>query len=210
MGWQLTHADVCMANNLLTSANLLPRDGRVYYFPNFLSDQNGARLMNHLMKSIAWKSDQLWMFGKLVTTRRQVAWLGDPNCAYTYSGVKKEPQPWTKELLAIKNQLRQFTEFKFNSCLLNLYHDGNDGMGWHSDDECELDPKSPIASLSLGATRKFNFRHRGDKSTISVFLESGSLLLMNPPTQTFWQHALIKSKSIDLPRINLTFRNIRI
>lgn len=207
---QLTHADACMVNKLLASANLLPRDGRVYYFPNFLSDQNSIALMSCLLRLTTWKSDQPWMFGKLVTTRRQVAWVGDPSCAYTYSGVKKEPQPWTKELLVIKNQLQQFTEFKFNSCLLNLYHDGNDGMGWHSDDERELDPKSPIASLSLGATRKFNFRHRGDKSTISVFLESGSLLLMNPPTQTFWQHALIKSRSIDSPRINLTFRNIRI
>ncbi len=197
-----------MVSELSPLANLLPRDGMVHYFPNFLSNQSNTVLTNHLMKSINWKQDQLQMFGKLVTTRRQVAWIGDPNCSYTYSGVKKEAQPWTQELLVIKNQLESFAGFKFNSCLLNMYHDGNDGMGWHSDDEPELDPNSPIASLSLGATRKFNFRHRGDRTTVSVFLEGGSLLLMHPPTQAFWQHALMKSKVVHSPRFNLTFRKI--
>lgn len=197
-----------MAIDLLQASNLLPRDGVVKYFSNFLNDRNNYVLMDHLLSSIDWKSDQLWMFGKLVITRRQVAWIGDPKCSYTYSGVKKKPQPWTQELLVIKKHLEKFTGVKFNSCLLNLYHDGNDGMGWHSDDERELDPQTPIASISLGAVRKFNFRHRSDKTTVSILLENGSLLLMNPPTQIFWKHALMKSKTIQESRINLTFRKI--
>lgn len=164
--------------------------------------------MTRLQNSLQWEADQLIMFGKLVTTRRKVAWVGDPACAYTYSGIKRSPQAWTSELLSIKVQLEKLTQSEFNSCLLNFYHDGEDGMGWHSDDEKELDARSPIASLSLGSTRKFAFRHKKDRSTIPLFLENGGVLIMNAPTQQFWQHALLKTKTIDTPRINLTFRKI--
>lgn len=150
------------------------------------------------------------MFGKKVSTRRKVAWAGDPNCSYTYSGVKKIPQAWTPELFAIKTQLEGLTQSNFNSCLLNFYHDGDDGMGWHSDDEKELDANSPITSLSLGARRKFAFRHKEDKTTIPLFLENGSVLIMHSPTQQFWRHALLKTKMPSTPRINLTFRKILI
>jgi alkylated DNA repair dioxygenase AlkB len=150
------------------------------------------------------------MFGKLLTMRRKVAWVGDPNCSYTYSGIKKSPQNWTPELLAIKSQLEEVAQAEFNSCLLNLYHDGEDGMGWHSDDEKELDPHSPIASLSLGATRKFALRHKKDKETVSLFLENGSALIMYAPTQEYWQHALLKTKTVPEARINLTFRKIQL
>jgi alkylated DNA repair dioxygenase AlkB len=190
--------------------NLLPKDGCVNYHPDFLRTTNSTKLMDQLQQSIQWDADQLMMYGKLVITRRKVAWIGDPNCAYTYSGVKKSPQPWTSELLAIKNQMEELAQSEFNSCLLNFYHDGADGMGWHSDDEKELDAKSPIASLSLGATRKLTFRHKQDKSTASLFLEHGSALIMHAPTQQFWQHALLKTKTIHTPRINLTFRKIAI
>jgi alkylated DNA repair dioxygenase AlkB len=139
-----------------------------------------------------------------------VAWIGDPKCTYTYSGVKKQPQSWTPELLIIKRQLEELAQAEFNSCLLNFYHDGADGMGWHSDDEKELDAQSPIASLSLGSARKFSFKHKKDKSTTSLFLENGSALIMHAPTQQFWQHALLKTKTIHTPRINLTFRRISI
>jgi alkylated DNA repair dioxygenase AlkB len=101
------------------------------------------------------------------------------------------------------------TQTAFNSCLLNLYHDGNDGMGWHSDDEKELDGQAPIASLSLGAKRKFAFRNKENKSTVSVFLENGSALIMHAPTQDYWQHSLLKTKTVHEPRINLTFRRIK-
>ena len=188
--------------------NLLPIDGSAQYYPEFISEEVSLSLIDQLKKSLRWDADQLIMFGKLVTTRRKVAWVGDPGCAYTYSGVKRNPQAWTPELLSMKTRLEKLTQSEFNSCLLNFYHDGADGMGWHSDDEKELDAKSPIASLSLGSTRKFTFRHKINKSTISIFLEDGSALIMNAPTQQFWQHALLKTKTIHTPRINLTFRKI--
>lgn len=188
--------------------NLLPMDGSAQYLPAFMNAEESVSLFDQLQKSLRWDADQVMMFGKLVTTRRKVAWAGDPECTYTYSGVKKSPQAWTPELLSIKTQLEELTQSEFNSCLLNFYHDGSDGMGWHSDDEKELDANSPIASLSLGAQRKFAFRHKVDKTTIPLYLESGSALIMHSPTQQFWQHTLLKTKTVSNPRINLTFRKI--
>jgi alkylated DNA repair dioxygenase AlkB len=106
--------------------------------------------------------------------------------------------------------MEELAQSEFNSCLLNLYHDGDDGMGWHSDDEKELDASAPIASLSLGAQRKFAFRHKEDKTTIPVYLENASVLIMRSPTQKYWQHALLKSKKVSTSRMNLTFRKILI
>jgi len=188
--------------------NILPKDGRAEYLPGVLSERYSANLMSQLKASLLWESDQLIMFGKKITTRRKVAWVGDPNCSYTYSGVKKSPQAWSSDLLSIKAQVEELAQSEFNSCLLNFYHDGDDGMSWHSDDEKELDANSPIVSLSLGARRKFAFRHIEDKTTIPLYLESGSVLIMRSPTQEFWQHALLKTKTVSTPRINLTFRKI--
>ena len=191
-----------------SALNILSKDGSAHYFPKVFAEQSATQFMNQLQASLTWEPDQLMMFGKLVTTRRKVAWVGDPKCSYTYSGVKKNPQNWTSELLLIKAQLEEISQAEFNSCLLNLYHDGGDGMGWHSDEEKELDPSSPIASLSLGAKRKFAFRHKGDHETISLFLENGSALIMHPPTQEYWQHTLPKTKTVPDIRMNLTFRKI--
>ena len=190
--------------------NILPKDGFAYYLPAVLTESESNNLFIQIQASLLWEPDQLIMFGRKVTTRRKVAWIGDPNCSYTYSGVQKSPQVWTPELLSIKNQIEKLAQAEFNSCLLNFYHDGDDGMGWHSDDEKELDPSSPIASLSLGAPRKFAFRHKEDKTTIPLHLENGSVLLMRSPTQQFWRHALLKTKTVSSPRINLTFRKILI
>lgn len=196
------------ADPMQSRQNLLPKDGAAHYYPEFISHHSSTKLMTQLVESLPWEEDRLLMFGKVVTTRRKVVWIGDPKCDYTYSGIKRQSQKWTAELLLVKGQLEDLTKSKFNSCLLNLYHDGLDGMGWHSDDEKELDAKSPIASLSLGATRKFAFRHKKDKTTHSLLLENGSALIMHSPTQEHWHHALLKTKKIDEPRINLTFRNI--
>ena len=196
------------ANSFHSGLNLLPKDGSAFYHPEFINATDSTQLMNQLQHSLQWGADQLIMFGRLVTTRRKVAWVGDPNCSYTYSGVKKQAQAWIPELIGIKRQVEELTQSKYNSCLLNLYHDGADGMGWHSDNENELDTQSPIASLSLGAKRKFAFRHKQDKSTIALFLENGSALIMHEPIQQYWQHALLKTSSIHTPRINLTFRKI--
>ena len=187
---------------------LLEKDGRAEYFNHFYDADESDHLFECLLNSLSWKSDQITMFGKPVITSRKVAWVGDPECLYTYSGIQKIPQVWTHELLQIKHKLEQVTGYTYNSCLLNLYHNGDEGMGWHSDNEKELDSATPIASISLGARRKFAFRHKQDKTTVPVFLEHGSLLIMHPPIQDFWHHSLLKTKSITNPRINLTFRKI--
>lgn len=149
------------------------------------------------------------MFGKLITTKRKVAWVGDAGCSYTYSGVKKFPQAWTPALLEIKQKVEALAQHTFNSCLLNLYHDGSEGMGWHSDDEKELEQAAPIASVSFGGERKFAFKHKFDRTSASLTLANGSVLLMQAPTQQYWQHSLTKTKRLVAPRINLTFRTIR-
>ena len=187
---------------------VLKKDGRAEYINNFFDADAADSLFDSLLGSLTWESDQIQMFGKLLTTARKVAWVGDPECLYTYSGIQKTPQNWTNELLKIKAQLEQVTGSTYNSCLLNLYHTGAEGMGWHSDNEKELDSKTSIASISLGARRKFAFRHKQDKTTTSVFLEHGSLLIMHPPIQEHWHHSLLKTKTVIDPRINLTFRKI--
>lgn len=189
---------------------ILAKDGQADYFSSFYDLAECHHLFENLLHSVSWESDRIQMFGKLITTSRKVAWFGDPECLYTYSGVQKSPQGWTQELLQIKHKLEEAFGHTYNSCLLNLYHTGKEGMGWHSDDEKELDSDTPIASLSFGAQRKFAFRHKQDKTTSSLILENGSLLIMHPPIQEHWHHALLRTQTIIGPRINLTFRKIRL
>lgn len=190
--------------------NLLPIDGSATYFSKVFDPNSCTAFFTSLLATLDWQQDQLYMFGKLITTKREVAWVGDAGCSYTYSGVKKFPQVWTPELLLIKHTAETLANYKFNSCLLNLYHNGDQGMGWHSDDEIELEQNAPIASVSFGGERKFSFKHKFEKLGASVVLENGSVLLMHAPTQNFWQHSLTKTKRSVLPRINLTFRAIRL
>jgi alkylated DNA repair dioxygenase AlkB len=192
-----------------TTHTVLEKDGRVEYMPGFFNEDQSTLLFNQLLQSLDWQSDQIVMFGKMITTKRKVVWVADPDCSYTYSGVKKNPEAWTPELLQMKTQLEKLAGCVFNSCLLNLYHSGEEGMGWHSDDEKELDPKAPIASVSLGASRKFAFRHKIDKTKASIILENGSVLMMHPPTQEYWSHSLVTTKLATPARINLTFRSIK-
>jgi alkylated DNA repair dioxygenase AlkB len=187
---------------------ILAKDGQAEYLNGFYDAEAADGLFTNLMDSLTWESDQILMFGRPVRTARKVAWVADPGCLYTYSGVQKTPQAWTKELVQMRGKLEQCTGHTYNSCLLNLYHTGEEGMGWHSDNEKELDSGAPIASVSLGARRKFAFRHKQDKTTSSVFLEHGSLLIMHPPIQEHWHHSLLKTKTVASPRINLTFRKI--
>ncbi len=193
-----------------TFTTCLDTDGRVVYMPSIFDDATSNRLFEACLNTLDWQPDQLYMFGKKITTQRKVAWVGDQDCSYTYSGVKKYPQPWTADLLWIKNKMEALVQYKFNSCLLNLYHNGSEGMGWHSDDELELDRNAPIVSLSLGAVRKFAFKHKLHKTTHAMFLENGSVLVMYPPTQEFWHHSLLKTKQLVSSRINLTFRCIQL
>jgi alkylated DNA repair dioxygenase AlkB len=173
-----------------------------------LTHDDASHYLDLLLQKIVWDNDEVIIFGKHIVTKRKVAWYGDSNYLYTYSNTTKQALPWTKELLELKQIVEKLTESKFNSCLLNLYHSGNEGMGWHSDDEESIQPNSTIASLSLGAERKFSFKHKQTKQTISSVLEHGSLLIMKDATQAYWLHSLPKSKTISGPRINLTFRTM--
>ncbi len=169
-------------------------------------DANGY--FHCLLQNIPWKNDEVVVFGKHIITKRKTAWYGDSNYVYIYSESVKQALPWTRELVNLKQIVEKISNTKFNSCLLNLYHDGNEGMGWHSDDEKSIEEYSPIASVSFGADRKFSFKHKQNKKIISVLLEHSSLLLMTDSTQKNWLHGLPKSKKVALPRINLTFRRM--
>ena len=188
--------------------NLLPMDGEVRYYGPLMSYSDGEKQFHLLMNSIAWEHDKALIFGKLITTKRKIAWYGDTDFSYTYSKITKTALPWTPELLALKKLVESRLHTCFNSCLLNLYHDGSEGMAWHSDTEKTLGDKPTIASLSFGAERTFSFKHKESKQTVSLVLEKGSLLLMAGECQQHWLHRLAPTKKVLKPRINLTFRNI--
>jgi alkylated DNA repair dioxygenase AlkB len=190
------------------TTNLLPCDGVVNYYPSIIEHAVAKSYFNVLYNTIEWKHDEANLFGKRIITNRKVAWYGDSEYAYTYSNTTKKALMWTKELLELKAIVEKETSSSFNSCLLNLYHHGNEGMAYHSDDEKSLKKHAAIASLSLGAERPFLFQHKISKKTVSVNLENGSLLLMKGETQSHWLHRLPLSKIIKQPRINLTFRSM--
>jgi alkylated DNA repair dioxygenase AlkB len=190
----------------LKPVNLLPRDGIVLYYRPLLDPEQCQHYFTILQQEIDWRNDEVSLFGKHYVTKRKVAWYGDHDFSYTYSNKTKVALPWTETLLELKTLAEDATATKFNSCLLNLYHDGTEGMGWHSDDEKTLGINPAIASISLGAPRKFLLRHKSTQEKVSVLLEDGSLLLMKDETQHFWLHSLPKTKKVAQPRINLTFR----
>ena len=190
-------------------SNLLhSQDGAVSYYRNVLTHSEANRYFDLLLQNVVWENDEVVIFGKHIIAKRKVAWYGDSDYGYTYSNTTKQALAWTKELSDLKQIVEELTKTRFNSCLLNFYHNGNEGIAWHSDDEKSLGKNSTIASLSFGAERKFSFKHKQTKQTISLVLEHGSLLIMKDATQTNWLHSLPKSKKITRPRINLTFRTI--
>ena len=188
--------------------NLLPGDGVVNYYGKVMNQKEANHYLDRLFHSIEWKNDEVVIFGKHIITKRKVAWYGDADYLYTYSNITKQALPWTTELLALKKIAEEHTASTFNSCLLNLYHNGDEGMAWHSDDERSISKDTHIASFSFGAERKFSFKHKKTKQTVSIILENGSLLIMKDTTQTHWLHSLPKSKKINGCRVNLTFREM--
>ena len=188
--------------------NHLPKDGTVHYYGMVLNRYKADYYLHALLQTIDWRNDEAIIFGKRIITKRKVAWYGDEPFEYTYSSTTKSALPWTQELLELKFLTEQQTGETYNSCLLNLYHTGEEGMAWHSDAEKVLKKNGAIASLSLGAERRFAFKHKISKETINVFLQHGSLLLMKDHTQTHWLHRLPPTKIISKPRVNLTFRTI--
>lgn len=191
-----------------TVSNILPYDGEVIYYGPVLDTSKANDYYELLLNNISWENDKAIIFGKLIITKRKVAWYGDKPFSYTYSKTTKHALPWTKELLRLKALVQNKTQETYNSCLLNLYHSGDEGMAWHSDAEKDLKKNGAIASLSFGAERKFSFKHKTTKETSSVVLQHGSLLVMKGTTQTHWLHRLPPTKKVKRPRINLTFRTI--
>jgi alkylated DNA repair dioxygenase AlkB len=186
------------------------KDGEVWYMPNFMNPTKAIEYYNSLLNTIKWRQEEIKMYGKVYPVPRKTAWYGYEGFNYTYSGIKCNPDPWTKELLEIKKVIEHFLpEVKFNSVLLNLYRDGNDKVSWHADDEPGLGKNPTIASVSLGATRRFDLKHKDDPDQkLQLELTPGSLIIMKGELQHHWLHQIPVQKKIKEPRINLTFRTI--
>jgi alkylated DNA repair dioxygenase AlkB len=188
--------------------NVLNKDGKANYYGKVMTTSEANTYYNLLLKNINWKNDEALYHGRHIVTKRKVAWYGDQGFLYTYSNTTKQALPWTNGLIDLKRKTELITNSQFNSCLLNLYHNGNEGMTWHSDDEKSMGKNTVIASLSFGAQRKFSFKHRRTRQTMSLLLENGSLLVMRGNTQSNWLHSLPLSSKINHPKIILTFRTI--
>ncbi|MDO5289929.1 MAG: alpha-ketoglutarate-dependent dioxygenase AlkB [Pseudomonadota bacterium] len=195
------------------AANLLPFDGIVNDHGLLFGADEADALLAALLAQVPWRHDEAVICGQHITTARQVAWVGDAGLDYTYSGITRSALPWNATLLAIKQRveaaLAAVSPTQFNSCLLNLYADGSQGMAWHSDDEKELGPNAVIASVSFGATRKFAFKHKRTGAKRELMLAHGQLIVMRGATQTHWLHSIMKTARVHQPRVNLTFRTLR-
>lgn len=191
--------------------NVLPMpDAEVTFYPAFFSANESAALLTALQQGIHWKQEAIKLYGKEIALPRLTAWYGDPGATYAYSGLTVHPLPWTETLLTIKSRVEAVAGVTFNSVLLNRYRDGRDSVSWHADDEPELGPNPVIASVTFGAARTFQFKHKTLPETRqSVTLTDGSLLLMAGATQHHWLHQIPKVKAALGERINLTFRVIR-
>lgn len=191
-----------------TQKNWLPYEGTVNYYGEVFTVEQADFYFKTLLENIEWRNDEAIIFGRKIITKRKVAWYGDLPFEYTYSNTTKQALPWTKELLELKTIVEKETGEIYNSCLLNLYHNGEEGMAWHCDEERDLEKDGAIGSLSLGAERKFAFKHKKTQEKVEMFLKHGSLLVMKGTTQTYWLHRLPPTKKVLTPRVNLTFRTI--
>ncbi|WP_201545211.1 alpha-ketoglutarate-dependent dioxygenase AlkB family protein [Psychrobacter immobilis] len=191
--------------------NLLPCDGKVNDL-GIVIDYPSA-LYYALLTTLPWQSDIVTLFGKTHVTTRQIVWMGDSDASYQYSGHTRQAIAWTDSVFHVKHHVEQQLlkigiHANFNSCLLNYYPSGDEGMGYHADDEKELGHQPIIASLSLGATRKFFFKHKKTQDKVELYLESGQLIVMHGDTQEYWKHSITKTKTVDEGRISLTFRQM--
>ena len=191
--------------------NLLPCDGKVNDL-GIVIDYPSA-LYYALLTTLPWQSDIVTLFGKTHVTTRQIVWMGDSDASYQYSGHTRQAIAWTDSVFHVKHHIEEQLlkigiHANFNSCLLNYYPSGDEGMGYHADDEKELGNQPIIASLSLGATRKFVFKHKKTQDKIELYLESGQLIVMHGDTQEYWKHTITKTKTVNEGRISLTFRQM--
>ena len=192
----------------LIKQQIIDQDGYAYLIDDFIVPQQAADVFNTLLDKVAWQQEHYVIYGKSVAAPRLVAWYGDPQARYAYSGIAHEPLPWLPVLWELKNRVEFAAQHQFNCVLCNLYRHGQDSMGWHADKEPELGRNPFIASLSLGETRLFKFRHTKTKETVDVILKPGCLLLMGGELQYHWRHSLPKTAKVHQARINLTFRKI--
>ena len=185
-------------------------DAEILYMPGLALDDEPEMLTRFLINTIHWRAENITVWGKTFPQPRLVAWFGEAGMDYSYSGIHLYPNPWTPELMKIKQKVENVTQTQFNSALLNYYRHNRDSMGFHSDDERELGPQPIIASVSLGTSRTLVFKHKHDKALkpVRLRLESGSLLVMKGETQKNWQHGIEKETKDCGPRVNLTFRQI--
>ncbi|HEY9186154.1 MAG TPA: alpha-ketoglutarate-dependent dioxygenase AlkB [Salegentibacter sp.] len=185
------------------------KDARLRYIPDFFKLKDANFYFEKLGQEIPWKQDKIKLFGKEYLQPRLSAFFAEKDINYAYSGLKLKPEDFSAEILEIKKSVEVFSGLSFNSCLANLYRDGQDSMGWHSDDEKELGQNPVIASVSFGAERIFHLKHKTDKNLKEkILLKHGSLLMMEEATQQHWKHQLPKTKKNIGPRLNLTFRKI--
>jgi alkylated DNA repair dioxygenase AlkB len=185
-------------------------DAEVWFLLRLFDKTESDRLFKDLMGNIIWNQETIKYYGKDINLPRLTAWYGDKETSYTYSHISNSPHPWTPTLIYIKNRAEEAAKAKFNSVLLNLYRDGNDGVSWHQDNERELGKEPVIGSVSFGQTRRFQLKHKTKKDLgrIDIDLTDGSFLIMKGKTQQFWQHQIPKTAKPVKPRINLTFRFI--
>lgn len=188
------------------------KDGEVWLMPNFMPADKAVFYYETLLSTINWRQEEIKMYGKVYPVPRKTAWYGHPGFNYKYSGILCNPESWTKELIDIKRVIEHFLPGEnFNSVLLNLYRDGNDKVSWHADDEPELGVNPTIASVSLGAVRRFDLKHKDDpEQKLQIELTSGSLVIMKGALQHHWLHQIPAQKRINEPRINLTYRTIKL
>jgi len=195
-------------SNQLNIDNLLPYDGEVFYYGVLLNVIESKFFFDSLLQNMEWFHDKSIVYGKEITTKRKVAWYGSKDFCYTYSGTTKIALPWIEDLLILKQLVESYTNTTYNSCLLNLYHSGEEGMAWHSDSERELLKNGSIACLSLGAQRRFDFKHKQSAVKKNFELANGSLIEMKGDTQKYWLHRIAPTKKISEARISLTFRQM--
>ena len=187
---------------------MLPFDGTAILFENFLTADFATQAFDEIKNKNKWEQPEITIFGNTVLEPRLSTWHNELGEGYKYSGVMRRAQPFSETLSEIRNRCAEVANTPFNSALVNLYRNGQDGMGWHSDNEACNGPEPTIASVSLGATRRFDMRHRKTGETIKIQLESGSLLVMAGKSQQYWVHQVAKTKRVHEPRINLTFRRV--
>ena len=192
----------------LPSRELLPFDGSALFHEWILGDLNHHTVMTELVNNISWESHTIKMFGKEYPQPRLIAWFGDPGSEYSYSGLKMNVRDWIEPISRLKEIVQAHANVEFNSVLVNYYRDGNDKVGWHRDDEPELGATPTIASLSLGATRRFKFRHLETQQVVPIDLPAGSLVIMSGLSQACWEHEAPRQIAVTEPRINLTFRQV--